>query len=104
MRKGQQAWNRGIASTDEANRKRSDTQKARYATKEHHLKGKPAHNKGKPSPVKGILTGPKEIFTCEHCGKQVGGASNYKRWHSTNCKLNPLLFDPSSESHESNPS
>ncbi len=89
IRKGRQPWNHGVPSTEEANRKRSETQKARFATQEHHLKGKPAHNKGKPSPKKGVSSGPKEVFSCEVCGKQVGGASNYKRWHSTNCKSQP---------------
>ena len=88
-RKGNVPWNKGVPSNDTDNKKRSETQKARYAIQEHHLKGKPSPHKGKPSGRKGISSGPKEIFTCEHCGKQVGGASNYKRWHSTNCKFSP---------------
>ena len=25
-------------------------------------------------------------WTCEHCGKEGVGSSNFKRWHSDNCK------------------
>ena len=33
------------------------------------------------------LRGSKSKFVCEHCSVIVGGQSNYKRWHSDNCKL-----------------
>lgn len=39
--------------------------------------------KGKPAPNKGI---PAQKYTCPHCKKIVGGASNYSRWHGPNCK------------------
>ena len=29
---------------------------------------------------------PKPKFTCERCGKVVGGKSNFLRWHGNNCK------------------
>ncbi len=28
----------------------------------------------------------KEIFTCIHCDKKVGGKTNLLRWHNDNCK------------------
>ena len=39
-------------------------------------KGRIPHNKGRPA----------SRFICEHCGKEVGGESNFKRWHGNNCK------------------
>lgn len=79
--------------TPEIRKKRSETLKEYYRNNVHHRKGKEPPNKGKPSPLKGrqskfkgISSGPKEVFTCEVCGKQIGGRSNYLRWHSTNCR------------------
>lgn len=34
---------------------------------------------------------PKPKFTCEHCGKIIGGKSNYVRYHGIKCKLNTTL-------------
>lgn len=39
-------------------------------------KGRIPHNKGKKA----------DVFLCEHCNKEVAGASNFKRWHNDNCK------------------
>jgi hypothetical protein len=30
---------------------------------------------------------PKEKYTCPHCNKTIGGASNYARYHGDKCKL-----------------
>ena len=39
-------------------------------------KGRIPYNKGKPA----------NRFICQHCSKEVGGDSNFKRWHGDNCK------------------
>jgi hypothetical protein len=39
-------------------------------------KGRIPYNKGKPA----------NRFMCQHCNKEVGGNSNFKRWHGDNCK------------------
>lgn len=31
---------------------------------------------------------PKPKFICQHCGKIIGGKSNYIRYHGTNCQIN----------------
>lgn len=95
-RKGNVPWNKGIPASEEANKKRSETQKARYANQEHHLKGRPSPHKGKPSSKKGIPTGPKPKIVCEHCQQEIGGHANYTRWHGSNCRLNPSRSGPSS--------
>jgi NUMOD3 motif len=41
-------------------------------------RGKPAHNKGKPA----------NKFICLHCSREIGGESNFKKWHGENCKEN----------------
>lgn len=39
-------------------------------------KGRTAHNKGKCA----------ERFVCEHCEREIGGLSNFNRWHGEKCK------------------
>ena len=34
----------------------------------------------------GLLGMPKQVFKCVKCHKDIGGASNLKRWHNDNCK------------------
>lgn len=58
--------------TPEARKKLSEIVKAQYATG-----GRIPYNKGVPATK----------YTCEHCGKLVGGKVNYIRHHHDNCKL-----------------
>lgn len=60
----------------ETRRKQSETRLAKIASGEIV-----PHNKGIPAPK----------YTCEHCGKIVGGKVNYLRHHHDNCKLKVLL-------------
>lgn len=69
----------GKTHTDEVKAYLSKISKGKPKSAEHNLKNSLAH-KGKP----------KEIYTCPHCFKQIGGASNAQRWHFDNCKLAPL--------------
>lgn len=72
----------GVPKTEEHKAKISKALKGRKLTDERKqkisasLKGRTAHNKGIPA----------ARYECEFCGKIVGGASNYKRWHGDNCR------------------
>ena len=78
------------ASKQWKNKPKSETHKENIAKS---LIGKPLSeerkrkisesNKGRTPYNKGV---PAEKFFCIHCNKIVAGASNYKRWHSDNCK------------------
>jgi hypothetical protein len=39
--------------------------------------------KGRTAPNKGISA---IKYTCQYCNKEVGGKSNFERWHGNNCK------------------
>lgn len=71
-----------VPKSEEHKRKiaKANTGKVFTEERKNHIslacKGRIPYNKGKPA----------EIFVCEYCGKEVGGASNFKRWHGDNCK------------------
>jgi hypothetical protein len=61
--------------SEDTKKKQSETRKQKIASGEII-----PWNKGVPAPK----------FTCEHCGKIVGGKINYTRHHHNNCKLKVL--------------
>jgi hypothetical protein len=73
---------KGVPKSEEHKRKITEANTGQIFTKERKekislaMKGKVPYNKGKPA----------EKFVCKYCGKEVGGASNFKRWHGDNCK------------------
>jgi rubrerythrin len=82
-KKGAQvAWNKGLSKDDP--RVRANVEKAHAVRKK---KGYVPWNKGKQGVQeawnKGISP---ESWTCEVCGKQGKGPSNYKRWHGPQCR------------------
>jgi hypothetical protein len=83
-------WNKGRSTgpmSPEQKSKISAELKERYADQPHHLKGRVAHNKGRKTGKPAWNAGkPAEKFTCKYCGKEIGGAANYNRWHNDNCK------------------
>jgi hypothetical protein len=88
----QTAWNKGLKvgpMSDEEKLKRSKTLKKRYQEMPHPRKGiSPwcAGTKGQ-GVVKAWNKGvPAEKFHCVYCGKVIGGAANFNRWHNNNCK------------------
>lgn len=80
-KKASEQW-KGVAKSEEQKRKIAEALTGQIFTEERKqkislaCKGRIPYNKGKPA----------ERFVCEHCGKEVGGASNFKRWHGDNCK------------------
>ena len=72
----------GVPKSKEHRRKIAEANTGKVFTEERKknislaCKGRIPYNKGKPA----------ERFVCEHCGKEIGGASNFKRWHGNNCK------------------
>jgi hypothetical protein len=79
--KASEQW-KGVPKTKEHRHRIAEALTGQIFTKERKLKislatkGRIPYNKGKPA----------ERFVCEHCNKNVGGASNFKRWHGDNCK------------------
>lgn len=70
---GRVAWNRGKERTIE------EKEKISQKIYENRPANWQVHNKGVPA----------EKIICEHCGKEIGGKPNYKRWHGDNCKQKP---------------
>lgn len=92
VKTGKPAWNSGKEMGPLSDEHRAAIGKtiSEKLTKEGH------HNKGKKIPWseeakknykgpanKGI---PAPKYTCPHCNREVGGKSNYERWHGDNCK------------------
>lgn len=79
--KASQQW-KGVPKSEEHKRNIATANTGKVFTEERKqkislaCKGRIPYNKGKPA----------EKFVCKHCGKEVGGASNFKRWHGDNCK------------------
>lgn len=67
---GRIAWNRGKERTIE------EKQKISQKIYENRPANWQVHNKGVPA----------EKIICEHCRREIGGKTNYKRWHGDNCK------------------
>lgn len=73
---------KGVPKSEEHKRKIAKALTGQVFTEERKqkislaTKGRISYNKGKPA----------KRFVCDHCGKEVGGASNFKRWHGDNCK------------------
>lgn len=86
--KGGSSWNKDIKtgelSTDHK-QKISESLQKKYESSDHGKKGKryPGSMKGKRAPNKGV---PAPKITCPYCSIEVGGRSNYQRWHGENCK------------------
>ena len=79
--KASKQW-KGTSKSDEHKRKIAKANTGKIFTEERKrnislaCKGRIPYNKGKPA----------ERFVCGHCRKEIGGASNFKRWHGDNCK------------------
>ena len=73
---------KGVLKSEEHKRKIAEANTGQVFTDERKknislaCKGRIPYNKGKPA----------ERFVCKHCSKDIGGASNFKRWHGDNCK------------------
>lgn len=78
--KASEQW-KGVFKSEEHKRKIAEANTGKVFTEERKknislaCKGRIPYNKDKPA----------ERFVCEHCGKEVGGAGNFKRWHGDNC-------------------
>ena len=89
--------NKGKRRTAQANKKQSETMKAKYASQQYVHTGKTYEEiygkeeaeirksklKGPRGPRKNP-PGPQQVLTCPHCGKS-GGVSNMKRYHFDKC-------------------
>lgn len=68
--KGKTPWNKNRTCTA------SEREKMKLGWAKKIKNGFTPYNKGKSA----------KKFICDHCGKEIGGASNFKRWHGDNCK------------------
>jgi hypothetical protein len=79
--KASEQW-KGVPKTEEQKQKIAAANTGKKFSEERKrnislsTKGRIPHNKGKKA----------DMFLCEHCNKEVAGASNFKRWHNDNCK------------------
>lgn len=87
--KGLPAWNAGLKLKPMSEEHK---EKITEAWEKKMLDGYTGHNKGKKlvqnykgrvAMNKGI---PAKKYVCEHCKREIGGKSNYDRWHGDNCK------------------
>ena len=89
VKTGKPAWNTGKETGPLSNDHKEAIGKSvseKIARDGHHMKGKKLsmNYEGRTAPNKGI---PAQRYTCPHCNKEVGGKSNFERWHGENCKL-----------------
>lgn len=79
---------KGPVGQDPRNKGLTASEDSRIDSGPNTKKSKVPWNKGKTGQQVAWNKGlPAKKFICPHCSKEIGGASNYKRWHGDNCKL-----------------